>query len=75
MEWLKENWKDLLLFLFASVMTTLGIYMAVSIVLSNQGFGTWGEFFELFVVLNFAVFVVFNGVRTQLMILNEWVKE
>ncbi|OHA73666.1 MAG: hypothetical protein A2940_01775 [Candidatus Wildermuthbacteria bacterium RIFCSPLOWO2_01_FULL_48_29] len=72
MNWLKENWTNIFLFLWASAWTAGGIYFAVDVVLENQRITTWSQVLELFVFLNFAAFVVYSGLKTQFKIFNEW---
>jgi hypothetical protein len=72
MKWIKENWHNILLFLWASLWTAGGIYMAVDVVIDNQDFNTWGQFVELFIFLNVSVFVVYSGFTTQLGLIKEF---
>lgn len=72
MKWLSKNWTDLLLFIWASVWTVAGIYLAVDVVIDNQGLESWKSVVELFIFINFAIYIVYSGFRTQKKLLLEW---
>ena len=74
MNWLKENWTNILLLLWAFVWTAGGIYLAVDVVVENQSITTWGHALGLVVLLNIAVFMVYSGVKTQIGLFSEWRK-
>jgi len=71
-KWLRENWTSPLLFIYASAWTAGGIYIAVDVVIGNPSLRTWGQFFELLILLNIAVLVFFYGFKTQTKLIQEW---
>jgi len=72
MKWLRDNWTDLLLFVWASVWTVAGIYFAVTVVIDNQELESWKNAVELFIFINIALHIVYSGFKTQLKLINEW---
>jgi len=74
MKWLKENWTDILLFLWASAWTAGGIYFAVDVVIENQRIETFSQVLEIFFFLNLAAFIVYGGFTTQVRLFKNWKK-
>lgn len=72
MNWIKKNWTDMFLFVWASLWTAGGIYLAVNTAVDNQNFNTWSQFFELLIFLNISAFVVYSGLKTQLGLIKEF---
>ena len=75
MNWLKENWTDLFLFIWAAAWTAGGIYFAVDVVIEYQGIGSWIQVLELIFFLNLAALVTSAGLKTQSRLISEWRKK
>lgn len=73
--WLKKHWTDVVLFVWASLWTAGGIYMAVDVATTAQAANTMREVLEAWVFLNVAALFTYWGITTQVGMYKEMTSE
>ena len=69
---LKDGWVNVFLFIYSSVFTAGGIFMAVGVVLDNRELNSWQQAIELLLFINLWVGLTYLGLKSQARIYKEW---
>jgi len=69
---LKDGWVNVFIFIYSSVFTAGGIFMAVGVVIDNQELNSWQQVIESLLFINLGVGLTYLGLTGQARIYKEW---
>lgn len=69
---LKDGWVNVFLFIYASVFTAGGIFMAVNVVINNQELNNWQQALESLLFINLGAGITYFGLKSQIKLYEEW---
>ena len=69
---LKDGWVNVFMFIYSSIFTAGGIFMAVGVVIDNRELSNWQQAIESLLFINLGVGITYLGLKTQARIHKEW---